>query len=108
MGLNDHDNAQIDGIARRARHLAEVAAEGKAVFDGNADTRLAAEGALVSLGTKAAKLSAEFREGHPGLPLPPVLTARNQLVCTWYTDADTDGLWGSASAQKIRASLRTP
>lgn len=98
VGLSDHDSAQIAGIVSAGRCLAGIAADGRAAFDADGDARLAAEGALVSLGTHAAKLSARFREEHPGLPLPPVVTSRNQLVYNWHDGtADSAGLWHSVS-----------
>lgn len=96
--MSSRDAEHIAHILQAAKRLEEVVASGREAFDHSWLIRAAAERQLEIIGEAAGKLSADFAEQRPGLPL-----AKARAMCNFiahdYDDIDRDLVWDTISAR---------
>jgi uncharacterized protein with HEPN domain len=93
MRQADPDAASVWDMVQAAREIAQFVA-GRQVADLEADRmlRLAIERDLEIIGEAAARVSQEFRDAHPEIPLRRIVGLRN-VIAHEYGDIMVDQLW---------------
>ena len=90
--MSGRDRDLIEHILLAAERLAEIADAGRDSFDASWMVRAAAERQLEIIGEAAGKLSDEFAQQRPHLPLEKARAMRN-FIAHDYDDIDRDLVW---------------
>ena len=90
--MNSRDRELIEHILFAAQRLNKIADAGRGQFEESWMARAAAERQLEIIGEAAGKLSEEFAQKHPHLPLAKARAMRN-FIAHDYDDIDRDLVW---------------
>ncbi len=90
--MSGRDRDLIEHILLAAERLAEIADAGRDSFEASWMVRAAAERQLEIIGEAAGKLSDEFAQQRPHLPLEKARAMRN-FIAHDYDDIDRDLVW---------------
>lgn len=107
--MSSRDSDLIDHIRLAAERLAEIADAGRDHFEASWIVRAAAERQLEIIGEAAGKLSNEFAQQRPHLPLEKARAMRN-FIAHDYDDIDRDLVWEAVcvSAPALAAAVSGP
>ncbi|MDE0604074.1 MAG: DUF86 domain-containing protein [bacterium] len=92
--MTRRDEERIRDILGACDRLAQIAARGRSVYDGDWVVRDAANYNLTVIGEALDRLSAEFIARHRNLPVRQAKSLRNKLAHEYFV-ADPDILWAT-------------
>jgi uncharacterized protein with HEPN domain len=105
----DRDTRAVEDVLEFCRQAARLVARGPEAFQRDEMLVLAGEALISRVGEAAARLSPEFREGHPAIPWHDIRGMRN-LVARDYGRIDDRVIWNTlrrdfpALAQELEGS----
>ena len=104
--MSGRDRDLVEHILLAAERLAEIANDGRDYFEASWMVRAAAERQLEIIGEAAGKLSGEFAQQRPHLPLEKARAMRN-FIAHDYDDIDRDLVWEAicVSAPHLAAAV---
>ena len=104
--MSGRDRDLVEHILLAAERLAEIANDGRDYFEASWMVRAAAERQLEIIGEAAGKLSDEFAQQRPHLPLEKARAMRN-FIAHDYDDIDRDLVWEAicVSAPHLAAAV---
>jgi uncharacterized protein with HEPN domain len=86
------DTERLKDIGEAIAAIEKYAAKGRAAFERDELIQTWILHHLLILGEAAARVSDEFREGHPGIPWSQIIGMRNVLVHDYF-GIDLDVVW---------------